>query len=149
MFVNFSVCGNAISSSFKYQSSPPRISGHLCAPRNSLRVNFVVPPQYPRFVSLFKKKIAQAIEPAAEAAKANKPAAKPNKKKMTFRDAMAKAGKWFRELKSEFKKIVWPSKEETTRSTVVVVSTIVVFAVCIAILDFIFSKGLTLLSHIG
>ena len=52
-------------------------------------------------------------------------------------------------LKSEFKKIVWPSKEETTRSTVVVVSTIVVFAVCIAILDFLFSKGLTLLSHIG
>ena len=61
----------------------------------------------------------------------------------------SKIAKFFKDYKSEFKKIVWPSKEETTKSTVVVVSTIVVFAVCIAILDFIFSKGLTLLSHIG
>ena len=31
--------------------------------------------------------------------------------------------KFWRDYKSEFKKIVWPSKEETTKSTVVVVST--------------------------
>ena len=61
----------------------------------------------------------------------------------------AKIKKFFGDYKSEFKKIVWPSKDETTKSTVVVVSTIVVFALAIAILDFIFSKGLTLLSHIG
>ena len=61
----------------------------------------------------------------------------------------SKIGKFFKDYKSEFKKIAWPSKEETAKSTVVVVSTIVVFAVAIAILDFLFSKGLTLLSHLG
>ena len=68
------------------------------------------------------------------------------KTKLSFGE---KIKKFFKDNKSEFKKIAWPSKDETTRRTVVVVSTIVVFEVCIAILDFIFSKGLTLLSHLG
>lgn len=89
---------------------------------------------------MFKKKIAQAIEPAAEAAKANKPAAKPNKKKMTFRDAMAKAGKWFRELKSEFKKIVWPTKKQVMKNTAVVLVVLVAVAVVVGLLDFAFEK---------
>ena len=82
----------------------------------------------------------------AETAQASVAEKKPKKDKVKFTDRVKK---FWRDYKSEFKKIVWPSKEETTRSTVVVVSTIVVFAVCIAILDFIFSKGLTLLSHLG
>ena len=93
-------------------------------------------------VKSYKSGIAVPVKAAVGAAPK---AAKPKKDKVKFTE---RAKKFWRDYKSEFKKIVWPSKEETTKSTVVVVSTIVVFAVAIAILDFIFSKGLTLLSHL-
>ncbi|MGM9625016.1 MAG: preprotein translocase subunit SecE [Eubacteriales bacterium] len=97
-----------------------------------------------------EKKVAETAQASvAEAEKKSETpapkAAKPKKDKVKFTE---RAKKFWRDYKSEFKKIVWPSKEETTKSTVVVVSTIVVFAVAIAILDFLFSKGLTLLSHL-
>ena len=88
---------------------------------------------------MFKKKIAQAIEPAAEARPA-KEAAKPKKKKMTFRDAMARAGKWFRELKSEFKKVVWPTKKQIMKNTAVVLVVLVIVGVLVGLLDFAFEK---------
>ena len=97
-----------------------------------------------------EKKVAETAQASVAETKTDAPAPKaekkPKKDKVKFTE---RVGKFWRDYKSEFKKIVWPSKEETTKSTVVVVSTIVVFAVCIAILDFIFSKGLTLLSHLG
>ena len=97
-----------------------------------------------------EKKVAETAQASVAEKKTDAPAPKaekkPKKDKVKFTDRVKK---FWRDYKSEFKKIVWPSKEETTTSTVVVVSTIVVFAVCIAILDFIFSKGLTLLSHLG
>ena len=97
-----------------------------------------------------EKKVAETAQASVAETKTDAPAPKaekkPKKDKVKFTDRVKK---FWRDYKSEFKKIVWPSKEETTRSTVVVVSTIVVFALAIAILDFIFSKGLTLLSHLG
>ena len=96
-----------------------------------------------------EKKVAETAQASVAEKKTDAPAhkaAKPKKDKVKFTDRVKK---FWRDYKSEFKKIAWPSKEETTKSTVVVVSTIVVFAVCIAILDFLFSKGLTLLSHLG
>ena len=97
-----------------------------------------------------EKKVAETAQASVAETKTDAPAPKaekkPKKDKVKFTDRVKK---FWRDYKSEFKKIVWPSKEETTRSTVVVVSTIGVFAVCIAILDFIFSKGLTQLSQIG
>ena len=97
-----------------------------------------------------EKKVAETAQASVAETKTDAPAPKaekkPKKDKVKFTE---RVGKFWRDYKSEFKKIVWPSKEETTKSTVVVVSTIVVFPLAIAILDFIFSKGLTLLSHIG
>ena len=97
-----------------------------------------------------EKKVAETAQASVAEKKTDAPAPKaekkPKKDKVKFTDRVKK---FWRDYKSEFKKIVWPSKEETTKSTVVVVSTIVVFAVAIASLDFIFSTGLTLLSHIG
>ncbi len=90
---------------------------------------------------MFKKKIAQAIEPAAEASRPEKDtAAKPKKKKMTFRDAMARAGKWFRELKSEFKKVVWPTKKQVLKNTAVVLVVLVAVGIFVGLLDFAFEK---------
>ena len=34
----------------------------------------------------------------------------------------ARIGKWFRELKSECRKIVWPTREQTTNNTLVVIA---------------------------
>ena len=82
-----------------------------------------------------EKKVAETAQASVAEKKTDAPAPKaekkPKKDKVKFTDRVKK---FWRDYK---------------RSTVVVVSTIVVFAVCIAILDFLFSKGLTLLSHIG
>ena len=97
-----------------------------------------------------EKKVAETAQASVAEEKTEAPAPKKAKKPKKERAKLTeRIKKLWRDYKSDFKKIVWPSKEETTRSTVVVVSTIVAFAAAIAILDFIFSKGLTLLSHLG
>ena len=89
---------------------------------------------------MFKKKIAQAIEPAAEARPEKEAAANPKTKNLTFRDAMARAGKWFRELKSEFKKVVWPTKKQILKNTAVVLVVLLAVGIVVGLLDFAFEK---------
>ena len=54
-------------------------------------------------------------------------------------------GKWFREMKSELKKVVWPSKEDTKTNTVVVLVTVAIAAVVMIALDAIFGGILGLI----
>lgn len=54
-------------------------------------------------------------------------------------------GNYFRELKSEIKKVVWPSKRDTFRNTLVVLISIVIVGVFVALLDLGFSALLGLL----
>ena len=90
---------------------------------------------------MFKKKIAQAIEPAAEAKRPDKEGtSKQKRKKLTFRDAMARAGKWFRELKSEFKKVGWSTKKQSLKDTAVVLVVLIVVGVVVGLLDYAFEK---------
>ena len=49
--------------------------------------------------------------------------------------------KWFRELKGEIKKIVWPTKEQTVNNTAVVLGCCLVLGAFIWILDAIFGFG--------
>lgn len=56
-----------------------------------------------------------------------KAVAKKKAKKDTF--------KWFRELKSEFKKIVWPSGKQLKNNTIVVFVMVIVIAAVIALFD--------------
>ncbi len=53
-----------------------------------------------------------------------------------------KVGGWFKGLKAEFAKIVWPNKEETTRQTIAVVAISFVVGIIIAILDMGLQYGL-------
>ena len=53
---------------------------------------------------------------------------------------------FFKGVKAEFKKIVWSSRRDTFRNTVLVIVSIIVVAVCIGALDYVFS---TLLSALG
>ena len=48
-------------------------------------------------------------------------------------------------LKSEFRKISWPNKEDLTKNTIAVVSVTVALGVLIAVLDLIIKFGLNLL----
>ena len=50
----------------------------------------------------------------------------------------SKVGRYFRDLKSEFKKIVWPSKKQIINNTVVVLICMAITGVAIWILDWAF-----------
>ena len=54
--------------------------------------------------------------------------------------ARKSAFKWFRELKSEFKKIVWPSGKQLKNNTAVVLAMVIVMASVIAFFDWGFGK---------
>ena len=51
-------------------------------------------------------------------------------------------GKFFKEVKSEIKKIVWPAKQQVIKNTMIVIAAVVVIGVVIWVLDLIFQYGL-------
>ena len=67
---------------------------------------------------------------------AEKKADKPAKAKKP--SLFARMGKWFRELKGECKKIVWPTRQQTTNNTAVVLATCLIIGVFIWVLDAVF-----------
>ena len=52
---------------------------------------------------------------------------------------------WFTGLKAEFRKIIWPTKEDVAKETTAVVITSVILGLIIAILDFIIQYGVNFL----
>ena len=46
-------------------------------------------------------------------------------------------GRWFREMKSELKKIVWPTPGKVAKNTVTVILCTLVIGACIWIFDFV------------
>ena len=46
-----------------------------------------------------------------------------------------KVAKWFKDLKIEFKKVVWPSKETVINNTAVVLAVVVASAILVGLLD--------------
>ena len=74
--------------------------------------------------------------------------AEPNQKPVERKPAEKKPGvfarlkKYFRDTKSEVKKVVWPTKQQTINNTGVVIACIVVVGAFIGVLDAIFTYGL-------
>lgn len=60
-----------------------------------------------------------------------------------------KVAKWFKDLKSEFKKVVWPSKKQVFNNTFVVLVTMVISSVFVGALDFGLLKLFRFLLGIG
>ncbi len=58
---------------------------------------------------------------------------KDNKKKVVKSDSNQK--KWFKDFKSELKKIIWPSQKQLWENTAVVISMVVIVSVIIFLLD--------------
>lgn len=88
----------------------------------------------------------EAVAENKEADKAvdTKKADKPAKDK-----SANKKGGFFRSLKSEFKKIVWPDKETTIKETTAVVVVTVILGAIIALLDFVIKTGLDKIIQMG
>ena len=57
----------------------------------------------------------------------------------------AKIGKALREFRSEFKKVVWPSKADVKTNTITVLVVVLVAAVVLILLDLIFGGAIHLL----
>ena len=57
----------------------------------------------------------------------------------------ARISKFFRDTKSELKKVVWPSKEDVKTNTIVVLVTVAIAAVVMILLDAIFGGILGLI----
>lgn len=52
---------------------------------------------------------------------------------------------WFKGVKAEFKKIIWPDQKSLTKQTIAVVSTSVALALIIKILDMLMTFGIDIL----
>ncbi|MBE6970857.1 MAG: preprotein translocase subunit SecE [Ruminococcaceae bacterium] len=50
-------------------------------------------------------------------------------------------GKWFREMRSELKKVVWPSGKTTLKNTLTVLAVALVVGVCIWVFDAVATLG--------
>ena len=55
---------------------------------------------------------------------------------------------WFREMKSELKKVVWPSLAQVYKNTVIVLVVCAVFAVITGLMDLVLNLGVSFLHKI-
>ena len=67
------------------------------------------------------------------------------KKGNFFSRAGQRIAKWFRELKSELKKVVWPTPKQTANNTLVVIVVCIIVGAAIALFSLAASEGVSLL----
>lgn len=58
-------------------------------------------------------------------------------------------GRYFKDVVGELKKLTWPTGKDLAKYTATVLAFIVLFAVVIGVLDFLFGQGFTLLGSLG
>ncbi len=81
----------------------------------------------------------------AEKAPKEKKAKVPAKKPGLF----ARIGKWFRELKSELKKVQWPTTKQTLNNTLIVILCVIVVGIFIWVFDGLATAVLNALLHLA
>ena len=70
-----------------------------------------------------------------EAAQAPAKPAKAADKKDAKPGFFQRIARWFREMKSELKKVVWPTPKQTVNNTVIVIICVIVVGICIWVFD--------------
>ena len=70
------------------------------------------------------------------------------KKQNWFKRTWASLGKWFRGMKSELKKVVWPTWSQVLNNSLIVILVSVVFAVIIGVFDYLAGLGITALFNL-
>ncbi|MBQ8587553.1 MAG: preprotein translocase subunit SecE [Oscillospiraceae bacterium] len=71
-----------------------------------------------------------------------------NKKPNFFVRTGRKLSKWFREMKSELKKVVWPSGKQLVNNTLIVLAAVIVVGAVVFLFDWLASGGIGLLSEL-
>ena len=56
--------------------------------------------------------------------------------------------KYFREVKSEMKKVIWPSRKQVVNNTIIVIIAALVVCLFVALLDFVFGAARDLIATI-
>lgn len=54
----------------------------------------------------------------------------------------SRIAKFFKDYRSEFKKLVWPTKKQLLKNSAVVIVSIIVVGACLALVDFGLNKGI-------
>ncbi len=78
--------------------------------------------------------------------KASKEKAKAKKKKDEKPGFFGRIRNYFRAVRTEMRRVTWPSKKELVNYSLVVIASLMVVGVVIAVLDFVIGEGLFLIS---
>jgi preprotein translocase subunit SecE len=78
--------------------------------------------------------MAKAIT-ADKPVKSDKPAKTPKASKPSKPNVFQRLGQYFKDVRSEMRRVVWPNRNEIYNSSVVVIVTLIVFGVGVALLD--------------
>ena len=71
-----------------------------------------------------------------------------NKEPNFFSRTTTKVSKWFREMKSELRKVVWPSGKQLLNNTLIVFGAVVVVGVIMFAFDWLAAQGVALLGNV-
>ena len=88
----------------------------------------------------------EKLERAAKAG--SEKAEKAKKDKQSKPGIFERVGKWLKEMKSELKKVQWPSRKQTINNTMVVIACVVVVGIFIWIFDFVATGAIQGLSSL-
>ena len=79
----------------------------------------------------------------------NEKAVQAKKEKKSDKNAkpgfFARVGKWCRDMKSELKKVQWPTKKQTVNNTLIVIACVIVVGIAIALFDFVAGEAIKML----
>ena len=88
------------------------------------------------------EKVEQSVPSAPKADKAKKDKKSDKKSKP---GVFARIGRWFRELKIELKKDVWPTGKQTLNNTIIVIVCCIIVGICIWLFDWLASSVISAL----
>ena len=74
--------------------------------------------------------------------------AETNKRPNFFVRTGKRVSKWCREMKSELKKVVWPSGKQLLNNTIIVLVAVLIVGVIVCLFDFVAGLGIDLLGKL-
>ena len=74
--------------------------------------------------------------------------AETNKRPNFFVRTGKRFSKWFREMKSELKTVVWPSGNQLLNNTIIVLVAVLIVGVIVCLFDFVAGLGIDLLGKL-
>ena len=74
--------------------------------------------------------------------------AEANKKPNFFVRTGSRIARWFREMRSELKKVVWPSGKQLLNNTLIVLAAVLIVGVIVCLFDYVAGWGIGLLKNL-